>query len=67
MKFTVSLQYAVQIISYSWKVPKNAIVRELEQYDITKGTLRSSEFSEEKIPVSTFEWEPLYSGKLSLP
>lgn len=67
VKFTVSLQYAVQIISYSWKVPKNAIVRELEQYDITKGTLRSSEFSEEKIPVSTFEWEPLYSGKLSLP
>ncbi len=65
--FTVSLQYAVQIISYTWSVPKNALVRELEQYDITKGTLRSSEFSEEKIPVSTFEWEPLYAGKLSLP
>ncbi len=67
IRFTVSLQYAVQIISYSWAVPKNALVRELEQYDITKGTLRSSEFSEEKIPVSTFEWEPLYAGKLSLP
>ena len=67
LHFTVSLQYAVQIISYNWSVPKNALVRELEQYDITKGTLRSSEFSEEKIPVSTFEWEPLYAGKLSLP
>lgn len=66
-KFTVSLKYAVQIISYSWTVPKNALVREIEQYDITKGTLRSSEFSEEKIPVSTFEWEPLYGGNLSLP
>ena len=67
LHFTVSLQYAVQIISYNWSVPKNALVRELEQYDITKGTLRSSEFSEEKIPVATFEWEPLYAGKLSLP
>ena len=67
VNFTVSLQYAVQIISYSWSVPKNALVRELKQYDITKGTLRNSEFSEEKIPVATFEWEPLYPGKLSLP
>lgn len=67
VRFTVSLQYAIQIISYNWAVPKNALVRELEQYDITKGTLRSSEFSDEKIPVSTFEWEPLYAGKLSLP
>lgn len=65
--FTVSLQYAVQIISYNWSVPKNALVRELEQYDITKGTLRSSEFSDEKIPVAAFEWLPLYAGKLSLP
>lgn len=67
MLFTIQLQYAVQIISYNWSVPKNALVRELEQFDITKGTLRSSEFSEEKIPVATFEWEPLYAGDLNLP
>ena len=67
LKFTVSLQYAVQIISYNWSVPKNALFSELECYDITKGTLRSSEFSEEKIPVATFEWEPLVTGNLYLP
>lgn len=67
MQFTIQLQYAVQIISYNWVVPKNALVRELQQFDITKGTLRSSEFSEEKIPVATFEWEPLYAGDLTLP
>lgn len=67
LNFTVSLQYAVQIISYNWSVPKNALFAETERYDITKGTLRSSEFSEEMIPVASFEWEPLYSGNLYLP
>ncbi len=67
VKFRISLQYAVQIISYNWSVPKNALLRELEQFDIAKGTMRSSEFNDEKIPVASFEWEPLYSGNLSLP
>lgn len=67
IKFRISLQYAVQIISYNWSVPKNALLRELEQFDIAKGTMRSSEFSEEKIPVASFEWEPLYAGNLTLP
>ncbi len=65
--FTVYLQYAVQIISYDWKVPKNALFTELERYDITKGVFRNSEFSEEKIPVATFELEPLSKGRLYLP
>lgn len=66
LNFTVYLQYGVQIISYEWTVPKNALVKETARYEITKGTLRSSEFSEEKVPVATFEWEPLYPGKLPL-
>lgn len=65
--FTVYLQYGVQIVSFNYSVPKNAIFRELERYDITRGTLRSSEFTEEKIPVARFEWEPLYSGDQFLP
>ena len=67
LKFTVSLQYGVQIISYAWTVPKNALLQELEQFEITKGTIRSSEFTDEKNPVAVFEWEPLYAGKLTLP
>lgn len=65
--FTVYLQYGVQIVSFNYSVPKNAIFRELERYDITRGTLRSSEFTEEKIPVAQFEWEPLYRGDQYLP
>lgn len=67
LTFTVYLKYAVQIISFDWKVPKNALFTELERYDITKGTFRNSEFSEEKIPVATFELEPLTKGRLYLP
>ncbi len=65
--FTVSLQYAVQIISYNWSVPKNALFLEKERYEITKGTIRSSVFSEDTIPVASFEWEPLLTGNLYLP
>lgn len=67
VEFTVSLQYGVQIVAFNWSVPKNAIFREIERYEITKGTIRSSDFSEEKIPVAKFEWQPLVSGSQSLP
>lgn len=67
VNFTVYLQYGVQIVSFNYSVPKNALFRELERFDITRGTLRSSEFTEEKIPVARFEWEPLYSGDQKLP
>lgn len=65
--FTVSLQYGVQIVAFNWAVPKNAIFREIERYEITEGTIRSSEFSEEKIPVAKFEWQPLITGSQMLP
>ena len=67
IEFTVSLQYGVQIVAFNWSVPKNAIFREIERYEITKGTIRSSEFSDEKIPVAKFEWQPLVSGSQTLP
>lgn len=67
LTFHVSLQYAVQILNYEWQVPKNALLEETERFEITKGTLRNSEFSVEKIPVATFEWEPLVTGQVYLP
>lgn len=65
--FTVYLRYAVQLVSFYWSVPKNALFTELERYEITKGTLRNSDFSEEKIPVARFEWQPLVTGNVFLP
>ena len=65
--FTVYLQYAVQLVSFYWNIPKNALFTELERYEITKGMLRNSEFSEEKIPVARFEWQPLVTGSAALP
>lgn len=65
--FTVYLQYGVQIVSLNWSVPKNAIFREIEQYDITHGVVKSAEYSEEMIPVVRFEWQPLISGSQKLP
>ena len=65
--FTVYLQYGVQIVSLNWSVPKNAIFREIERYDITHGVVKSAEYSEEMIPVVRFEWQPLKSGPQKLP
>mgnify|MGYP006916033836 FL=1 len=65
--FTVCLQYGVQVVSFNWNVPRDALFKELERYDITQGIIRSSEFSEEKIPIARFQWEPLVSGSLRLP
>lgn len=65
--FTVYLRYAVQLVSFYWTVPKNALFTELERYEITKGTLRNSDFSEDKIPVARFEWLPLVTGNVFLP
>ena len=65
--FTVYLQYAVQLASFYWTVPKDSLFNEVKRYDITKGTLRSSDFSEEKIPIATFEWQPLVKGQMPLP
>lgn len=65
--FTVYLRYAVQLVSFYWSIPKNALFTELERYEIAKGTRRNADFSEEKMPVARFEWQPLVTGNVSLP
>lgn len=67
LRFTVYLQYAVQLVNFWWGVPKGSLFTEVERFDITQGKLRSSEFSEERIPVATFDWKPLMKGEVSLP
>ncbi len=67
LHFTVYLQYAVQLVNFWWSVPKNSIFTEDERFAITQGNLRNSDFTEERIPVATFDWKPLVQGNAVLP
>lgn len=65
--FTLYLQYAVQVIRFSWQAPKDALLTELWRYEINDSAARSSLFTADPIPVALFEWQPLVSGTTALP
>lgn len=67
LNFTVYLQYAVQLVSFCWSVPKDSLFSETKRFDLAKNSSRSTEFSEELIPVASFEWQPLTEGDMFLP
>jgi hypothetical protein len=67
IRFTVFVQYAVQIMNFEWTVPKNALFTEIRKYDVTEGKPRSRESFAARISVGRFEWQPLSSGSVSLP
>lgn len=67
IRFTLYLQYAVQIVQFAWSVSKDALFTELERYEITAGNPRAAAFSAELIPVARFEWQPLVLGESVLP
>lgn len=64
---SVNLKYFVQILKFSWTLPKNSIFKELERYDITNGGTTGSEFSAELFPVAKFSWKILESGTYTCP
>ncbi len=66
-EFTVFVQYAVQIESFDFSVPKDAILTEIERYDSAKAVPAGTGFSDALIPVARFEWCPLASGNTALP
>lgn len=65
--FTLYLQYAVQVMRFSWQAPKDALLTELWRYEINDSAARSSLFTADPIPVALFEWQPLMSGNTALP
>ena len=67
LHFTVYLQYAVQLVNFWWSVPKNSIFVEDQRFEINQGNVRNSEFSEERLPVASFDWKPLVQGNAYLP
>lgn len=67
LKFTVYLQYAVQLISFDWEVPRDSIFSQTSRHSVASGIRGSTDFSEELIPVSSFEWQPLTVGNMMMP
>ena len=67
IRFTLYVQYTVQVINFEWNIPKNALFTEVKKYEITEGKPRGSGFSAGRIPVARFEWQPLASGLTVLP
>lgn len=64
---TVYVQYAVQIKQFGYEIPKDSMFEEVERFDMVTGKVRSSDFSQDKIPLAKFKWTPLKDGKYSLP
>lgn len=67
LRFTVSLQYAVQLVSLYWTAPKDSLFSEVERYEISHGKEGGDVFSDVKIPIAQFEWQPLVRGEMPLP
>ena len=63
--FTVYARYFIQVASFSWNIPENALFRLVEQYDFSSSTRK--EFSANKVKIATFAWTPLVPGVVSLP
>ena len=61
-RFTVYVQYAAALGQISWSLPKDAIFKELQRFEIPSDL----KFSK-RIPVAQFEWTPLSEGDVSLP
>ena len=67
IKFKLCLQYAVQLVQFSWELPKDSLFVQGKVYDITEIKQREKVVSDELIPVSDFEWTPLVTGVMEFP
>lgn len=66
--FTVYSKYASHIPHINWKIPENALFKEIERYNITDiSSTKGKSFSTEKVPVIKFEWTPLIAGRCAFP
>ena len=65
--FTVSLRYGVQVLNFSWKIPKDSIFSETERFEFANGTQKLTEFKSEAKNLARFEWQPLREGIFPLP
>lgn len=67
LTFTVNLQYAVQLVQFNWDLPTDAILHQTKTYDITEVKYREKNYTDDLIPVATYEWTVLKSDSATLP
>ncbi len=67
IKFRICLQYAVQLLQFSWELPKDSLFTQTRVYEFTEIKQREKVVSDELIPVSDFEWTPLLTGLMDFP
>ena len=67
IKFRVCLQYAVQLVQFSWELPKDSLFVQGKTYEFTQIKQREKVVTDDLIPVSDFEWTPLVTGTMDFP
>ena len=66
-KFTIYLQYAVQLTQLSWEIPKDSLFEQTRTYEFTEIKQREKVITDDLIPISDFEWTPLVPGNQAFP
>ena len=67
LKFSVYLQYAVQLTQFGWEIPKDSLFEQTRTYEFTEIKQREKVVTDELIPISDFEWTPLVPGTVEFP
>ncbi|WP_294429260.1 hypothetical protein [uncultured Treponema sp.] len=67
ISFVLSLRYAVQVLDFSWKIPKDSIFTETERFDFANGITKITQFTGDAKNLSRFDWQILKDGTFSLP
>ena len=67
LHFSVKLQYANQLVSFNWDLPKNSIFTCTREYNFTEARQGQRIYTHDLAPVADFEWTGLISGMQELP
>ena len=67
LNFTINLQYANQLMQFSWDIPKDSIFSCTKEFDFTEIRQHERVYSHNLIPVAEFEWTGLIPGIQKLP
>lgn len=67
IRFTVTLQYAVNMVNFRWALPENSIFQEVTRYPVTVDGNIGTTFTPDIVPIVTFDWKPLEAGIYTFP
>ncbi|MCR5725241.1 MAG: hypothetical protein K6G80_09175 [Treponema sp.] len=65
--FSVTAKFCVQLVRFSWRLPKNALFKEISRTETADGAFLGKAFSNTEYPLASFSWTPLTAGTFSLP